>query len=178
MASVIRENGSPSEEAFMDEVVLKYHPRYKNRSAENKRWCLIEAREGSFQMSALLEQTVSLRSLEIREVPLKNVDIDGMDFDDESDLKSCSLSYTSNGGGYFALTGNISSIATKVGALRVILWNDWLGRVEYYYIPADQISSIAIASGNSIRMSAPTGTGVVKKLQPFRCDTFDDMVLA
>lgn len=176
MASVIREDGSPSEEAFMDEVVLKYHPRYKNRPAESKRWCLVEAREGSFQMSALLEQTVSLRSLEIRDVPLKNVDIDGMDFDDESDLKSCSLSYGPNGGGTYGLTGSISSIATKVGALRVILWNEWLGRVEYYFIPADQISSIA--SKKSIRMSASTGTGVVKKLQPFRCDTFDDMVLA
>lgn len=176
MASVVTPTGSPSEEAFMMDVVLVNHPDYKNLPRGTKRWVTKEARKGSFQMSNLLEQTISLRSEEIRSVPLANTNADGMDFDDYSDLKSCTLRLGSNGVGVSdAITGKISGLDNKVGDIRVILWNDYNGDVEYYHIPKKD--AIAMQSNGSIRISAPRDTGVVKKLQPFRCDSFDDLVL-
>lgn len=176
MASVVTPTGSPSEEAFMMDVVLVNHPDYKNLPRGTKRWVTKEARKGSFQMSNLLEQTISLRSEEIRSVPLANTNADGMDFDDYSDLKSCTLRLGSNGVGVSdAITGKISGLDNKVGDIRVILWNDYNGDVEYYYIPNKD--AMDMQSNGSIRISAPRDTGVVKKLQPFRCDSFDDLVL-
>jgi hypothetical protein len=176
MASVVTPTGSPSEEAFMMDVVLVNHPDYKNLPRGTKRWVTKEARKGSFQMSNLLEQTISLRSEEIRTVPLANTNADGMDFDDYSDLKSCTLRLGKNGAGVSdAITGRISGLDNKVGDIRVILWNDYNGDVEYYHIPKND--AISMQSNGSIRISAPRDTGVVKKLQPFRCDSFDDLVL-
>lgn len=176
MASVVTPTGSPSEEAFMMDVVLVNHPDYKNLPRGTKRWVAKEARKGSFQMSNLLEQTISLRSEEIRSVPLANTNADGMDFDDYSDLKSCTLRLGSNGVGVSdAITGNISGLDNKVGDIRVILWNDYNGEVEYYHIPKKD--AISMQSKGKIRISAPRDTGVVKKLQPYRCDSFDDLVL-
>ena len=176
MASVVSPTGSPSEEAFMMDVVLQNHPDYKNLPKGTQRWVTKEARKGSFQMSNLLEQTISLRSEDIRSVPLANTNADGMDFDDYSDLKSCTLRLQSNGVGVSdAITGKISGLDNKVGDIRVILWNDYNGDVEYYHIPKND--AVSMQSNGSIRISAPRGTGVVKKLQPFRCEDFDDLVM-
>ncbi len=148
MASVVTPTGSPSEEAFMMDVVLVNHPDYKNLPRGTKRWVTKEARKGSFQMSNLLEQTISLRSEEIRSVPLANTNADGMDFDDYSDLKSCTLRLGSNGVRQGdAITGNISGLDNKVGDIRVILWNDYNGEVEYYHIPKKD----AIACSQMVR---------------------------
>lgn len=176
MASTVTPTGSPSEEAFMMDVVLLNHPDYKTLPRGTKRWVIKEARKGSFQMSQLLEQTIALRSQEIRSVPLANTNIDGMDFKDGSELKSLSLRLGKNGSGVSeAVTGKISGLENKVGDIRVIIWNDYNGDVEYYYIPNKD--AMDMQSNGSIRISAPRDTGVVKKLQPFRCDSFDDLVL-
>lgn len=176
MASTVTPTGSPSEEAFMMDVVLQSHPEYKILPRGTKRWVIKEARKGSFQMSQLLEQTISLRSNEIRPVPLANTNIDGMDFNDRSECKSCTLKLKSNGVGVSdAITGQIQGLSTKVGDIRVILWNDYNGDVEYYHIPKND--AIAMQSNGKIRITAPRNTGVVKKLQPFRCDSFDDLVM-
>ena len=176
MASTVTPTGSPSEEAFMMDVVLLNHPDYKTLPRGTKRWVIKEARKGSFQMSQLLEQTIALRSQEIRSVPLANTNIDGMDFKDGSELKSLSLRLGKNGAGVSeAITGRISGLENKVGDIRVIIWNDYNGDVEYYYIPNKD--AMDMQSNGSIRISAPRDTGVVKKLQPYRCDSFDDLVL-
>ena len=176
MASTVTPTGSPSEEAFMMDVVLLNHPDYKTLPRGTKRWVIKEARKGSFQMSQLLEQTIALRSQEIRSVPLANTNIDGMDFKDGSELKSLSLRLGKNGAGVSeAITGRISGLENKVGDIRVIIWNDYNGDVEYYYIPNKD--AMDMQSNGSIRISAPSDTGVVKKLQPYRCDSFDDLVL-
>ena len=177
MASVTREGGSASEAAFMDEVVNQYHPDYRDDSKAKKRKSVDRARRGNFQMSQVLEEAIELRSQEIREVPLVNVDIDGMDFDDGSDLKSCSISYGPNGGGNYGLTGSIGGMKNKKGDIRVVLWNDFLEQVEFYFIPAADVPTLSTNTG-SIRLSASTSTGVIKKLVDFRVDTFDDLVVA
>lgn len=182
MASVIRDGGSPSEEAFMIEVVQQYHPEFINLPAAIVRREIDLARRGMYQMSALLEETVSIRSKLIRDVPLVNTDAVGMDFTDGSDLKSCTLSYGKNGstpqgGQHYALTGSISGLKNKGGSIRVILWNDLMRRVEYYYLPSDVVQRMASNKSPSIRLSANIKTGIVTKLQPYRCKTFDELVL-
>lgn len=170
MASVTRENGSPSEEAFMDEIINAYHPDYKTDSRQAKRKNVERARRGNFQLSQLLEETIELRSREIRKVPLKNVNIDGMDFDDGSDLKSCTFNYRSQ-----RLMGVIAGLKNKTGDIRVILWNDFLKMIEFYFIPKEDVN--LLATGGRIDFSASTKTGVIKKLVEYRCETFDDLVL-
>ena len=176
MASVTREGGSLSEQAFMDEVVNVFHPDYREDSKAQKRKNVERALRGNFQMSQVLEEAIDLRSREIREIPLLNVDVDGMDFNDGSDLKSCSIRYGKNGSGNYHPTGNISGLKNKVGDIRVILWNDVLKSVEFYFIPAAARSSLG-ENANTIRLSASKETGVIKKLVEYRVDTFDDLVL-
>ena len=174
MASVTRSEGSPSEAAFMDEIINVYHPDYKNDTPSQKRKNVERALRGNFQMSQVLEEAIFCRSLEIRDVPLVNVDIPGMDFDDGSDLKSCTLSFKKNGGGIHALTGNIQSLKNKTGDIRIILWNDMNKVIEYYFIPNNDIKNLMHKTG--IRFSASRYTGIIEKFVQYRLDTFDDLV--
>lgn len=183
MASVIRDGGNPSEEAFMIEVVQQYHPEFINLPAAIIRREIDLARRGMFQMSALLEETISVRSKLIRGVPLENTDAVGMDFTDGSDLKSCTLSYGKNGTNpdgsqSYGLTGSISGLKNKEGDIRVILWNDLMKRVEFYFLPAQVVQEMSSTKNPSIRISANIKTGDVAKLQPYKCKTFDELVLS
>ena len=184
MASVTREGGSFSEEAFMNEVVNRYHPDYRDDSEELKIKNVERARRGNFQMSQVLEEAIAARSLEIRETPLKNVELDGMDFDDGSDLKSCCLSL--KGDGYyptkdgkkqkFCFKGTIGGMHNKKGDIRLILWNDAVHKVEFYYIPANGIAGLS-SYPDSITLSASRKTGVIEKIAAYRVDSFDELVL-
>lgn len=186
MASVTREGGSVSEEAFMNEVINVFHPDYRDDPKAQKLNNLKRARRGNFQMSQVLEEAIELRSQEIREIPLKNVDLQGMDFDDGSDLKSCTLSLTKNGyktrpdGTKYqsdAVKGSISGMKNKRGDIRVVLWNDVLKQVEFYFLPAEAIPELTTYK-DSIAITANRKTGVVKKIAAYRVDSFDDLVLS
>jgi len=176
MASVVTLDGSPSEEAFMEVIIFQNHPEYKELPRVTRRWVLKQARKGSFQLSHLLEQAVALRSQEIRSVPLANTNADGMDFDEGSDLKSFSLNIRTNGKGGMGAKGVIGGVANKVGAIRGIMYNAVTQDVEYYFIPKEAVEELQ--TGGRIDFTAPKDTGVVKKLQPYRCDSFDDLVLS
>lgn len=185
MASVTREGGSVSEEAFMNEVINVFHPDYRDDSKAHKLKNVKRARRGNFQMSQVLEEAIELRSEEIREIPLKNVDLDGMDFDDGSDLKSCSLSYKKNGTyplsdgtkrPSYAVKGTIGGMKNKKGDIRVVVWNDILKQVEFYFIPAKEIPGLSTYK-DSIAITASLQTGVIEKLAPFRCEDFDALVM-
>jgi hypothetical protein len=184
MASKVTESGSESEMNFMNEIVFEYDPRFKKMPKSQKLNMLEIAKTGGFQLSNLLEQAIAFRSNEIRKKPLKNVDIDGMDFDDKSDLKSCSTYDTHaskklvNGEKkrYPTVKGKIAKVKNKKGAIRVILWNHIAQQIEYYFIPNKDAVKMCNTDEN-IDFSAPASTGVVKKLQPYRCDSFDDLVM-
>jgi len=182
MASVVSENGSPSEEAYFSNIVIHKNPAWKqiwnSLDEEGKNTLKNQVRTGALQMSNILEQTVSMVSEEVSDVKLKNVDFPGMDFDDGSDLKTFSLNYgpngTTKGRQNYGLTGNISGMKNKKGAIRAICWNSLTEKVEYYFIPADKVCTLG-THRNSIRISASAKTGVVKKLQPYRLSSFEEL---
>ena len=91
MASVVSENGSPSEEGFFLNIVIYKNPIWKKiwdtLDEDGKNALSNQARTGALQMSNILEQTISMVSEEVSDIKLKNVNIEGMDFDDGSDLK-------------------------------------------------------------------------------------------
>lgn len=182
MASVVSENGSPSEEAFFLNIVIYKNPIWKKiwdtLDEDGKNALSNQARTGALQMSNILEQTISMVSEEVSDIKLKNVNIEGMDFDDGSDLKTFSLTYgpngTSNGRQNYGLTGNISGMKNKKGAIRAICWNSMLEEVEYYFIPAHRVRTLSTSS-SSIRLSASVKTGVVEKLQRYRLDNIEEL---
>ena len=192
MATVVRNSGNKKEEAAMDEIVHKFDPLYRDSSKAAKRDDLKKALLGHFQLSLILEHTVAERSKEIRKIPLINVDTKGMDFDDGSDLKFVRLTPGTGTTEYKKKTGeiqiystnyakgNITNMNTKKGAIRLIIWNEVLNMLEFYFIPAERVSSLVNAKKDKgvINFSGGYKSGVIRKFEDFRVETFDDLVMA
>jgi hypothetical protein len=60
---------------------------------------------------------------------------DGMDFSDESDAKTCSVTTNSNKTAGLRLTAIVRGIGNKIGTLRVICYNRFNGKFYFFVIP-------------------------------------------
>jgi hypothetical protein len=193
MGSVFKENGNRKEEAAMDEIVHKFDPLYKYTSKAAKRDDLKKALLGHFQLSLILEHTIAERSKEIRKIPLIHVNTKGMDFDDGSDLKFVGLyrrstprKYKSKKTGEIKIhtrkyaQGSITNLNTKKGAIRIIIWNDVRSMLEFYFIPAEKVSSFVNEKKQKgiIQFTGGYESGAIKKFEEFQVETFDDLVMA
>jgi len=193
MGSVFREGGNKKEEAAMDEIVHNFDPLYRDSSKAAKRDDLKKALRGHFQLSLILEHTIAERSKEIREIPLIHVNTKGMDFDDGSDLKFVTLAllppylrkHTLKSGKikkYISreAKGKITNLNTKKGAIRLIIWNEVTNFLEFYFIPAENVSSFLNpkTGKGTITFTGSYKSGLIKKFQDFRVDSFDDLVMA
>lgn len=168
---------SPSEAAFFDEIINVYHPDYSNDSPHLKRKNVERAFRGNFSVGKILEETIEARShILTPERPLINVNEKGKDFDDSSDLKTCSLNTRVNSKGYDIADGKIANLGAKTGPIRVILYNSVDDKIEFYFMTYEQWSSMA--TKDSISLSASWYTGVIKKIAQYRVDTFDELVRA
>ena len=169
---------SPSEAAFFDEIINVYHPDYSNDSTHAKRKNVARALKGNFAVCQILEETIEARSHELTpKRPLINVNDPGMDFDDGSDLKSCSLNFYVDNRGYDIAKTQIASLGSKKGPIRVILYNSVLERVEFYFMTYKQWSPM-VGKNKSISLTASCATGIIKKIAEYRVDSFDQLVRA
>lgn len=171
-----------SAEAEFMKMILQYHPKYKDRLSDEKERLLEDAKCGYIQTSLLLEEVIAELSKTYRHSPLTNVNHDGMDFDDGSDLKTLSLNYGSNGSRNArpqrGLTGNISSLNTKKGSLRIIIWNSYHNVMGFYYIPKKYWKPMTCVSGSRIRLSSSLKSHEIKKFAGFEVGSIQELAAA
>ena len=103
---------------------------------------------------------------------------------DKSDSKTTSIRKEKNGN-YTSFVGEISGTETKIGALRVVLYNPFAnncdGDVEYFFIPEMMVRFLEKAchgkqSGKcKIKYTWSPAKDFYNSLEPFRCTSFEEM---
>ncbi len=96
---------------------------------------------------------------------------------DLSDAKTCTISKNRN-----QYNGVITSTETKLGALRVVVANTILERVDYFFIPPSAIRELEKRPGGKkmamkrcIRFYWSKNKGTYGIIDQYRCSSFEDM---
>jgi hypothetical protein len=154
-------------QSMLNEIIVKYFPKYKGSDAND------------LNIERLIEKCIA------KESGLTWVGDDGLpwDFDeDQSDAKTgtCRVYLTKKG--YDACCGEISSVDSKMGDLRVVIYNDYKNSCDYFLIPNKAIKSIASQNyGKNIKkmrilFSYSTRNDTYSNgLEVFRKDTFKEI---
>lgn len=178
MATKYKQDGHGGELRVFLDLILPYHPVWKqvyrsmNTNTQESLLALVES--GHLSISQVLEETVSIVSHRVRKKPLGLIEKKGMDFDDKSDLKFATILKNPRTG---LGRGDIGNVKHKCGALRVILWNDVTEQFEFFYIPHRAISKINDPGERYNRIVVTvTKQGSCKRLHPYRCSDFMDMI--
>ena len=111
---------------FMKEIITQYHPDFVN-SRDMKKAGL--AHPEYFHVEFLVEESLAAIG------GYKYVDMEGYDFTDYSDSKTTTVN--SNTG---AVT--ISSVETKIGALRITAYNPFKQSTDFFFIPKKDVSRV------------------------------------
>jgi len=121
------ENGIQYDIRFFDE----FYPLLKDFGDEAKRYMTLAVSKGLISKDAFMEQVFS----DISGIPRNSMD--GMDFQDQSDLKTVVGQIKNNHIklGRWTHSFFVQGVNTKVGALRVIAYNKLRDDFHYFYIP-------------------------------------------
>lgn len=161
---------SPSKNELMfDEIVRHYCPELA--AAVDSKFCDPD----DLNIERLIEKCIAIES----ELTWCGADNDVYDFlEDKSDAKTASIkgNWENQGDGkykYWRVTGSISNVETKVGALRCVVYDSENYVLHYFLIPAKWVHVIATTNTNG------TGRGVGKSRVnlKYNCekDTFNSM---
>jgi len=113
-------------EVLMREIIVKYHPDFVN-SKDLKRVGLEKSKH--FNVESLIEECLASVG------GYKFVDEDGYDFTDFSDSKTVSVNRNT-------LKAEISSVETKIGAIRIVAYNPFKSTVDFFFIPAKKLKDV------------------------------------
>ena len=102
----------------MRDVICVYHPSF-NSSPDLQKFGL-EMPE-RFNIERLIEETLAAVG------PYRYVDEEGYDFTDYSDSKTTTINANTR-------VGTISSVETKIGALRIIAYNPFKDAADFFYV--------------------------------------------
>ena len=102
----------------MRDVICVYHPSF-NSSRDLQKFGL-EMPE-RFNIERLIEETLAALG------PYRYVDEAGYDFTDYSDSKTTTINANTR-------VGTISSVETKIGALRIIAYNPFKDAADFFYV--------------------------------------------
>lgn len=126
----------------------------------------------SFNIPYLVEKAFEIASGGLYEC----INTDGYDFTDFSDAKTVSI--TDQKRTVFELT----AVENKVGALRIVCYNECRDRLHYFYIPYNAWQEWVESdyrkshpNGKRIRSYYSKGTDQYKRLDPFRYNTFEEI---
>lgn len=170
--------------AMFAEIISQYHPNYKNLGREQKKLFLDRVQDLSAEH--LVEQCFAPRHEELcKEANMQTLysHIPGgrlCDLSDDSDVKC--VMHTSRqkkkGGKQHKTTVHIRASdggEFKLGALRVVLWNNLLNVLEYYFFPKTAWQQW---NGNSSTFTLTSGAdGIIKNAIPYKCEDFDELVM-
>jgi hypothetical protein len=112
---------------FMRDIICEYHPDFVGNPSLQKFALDMPAR---FNIELLIEETLAHVG------NMQFVDGDGYDFlPDYSDSKTVTVNRNSR-------VAEISSVETKIGAIRITAYNPFKAACDYFYIPADQLALV------------------------------------
>ena len=103
---------------------------------------------------------------------------------DKSDAKTTTPWITIAKNGKYAYTrykGEITSVGAKIGALRVVLYNPFIPKLEYFFIPNKDVEKLKYAEGGKrtgsykICFNWNPKKDSYNKLDPFRCSSFEEI---
>ena len=118
----------------MRDVIVKYHPYFVDKPTRIK-----DALENPemFNITLLIEQCLAYAS--DGQYTLVGVTGAVSDFSDNSDSKTVTVSRYPTG----AIRGEVQGINTKIGSLRIVIYNSVEDRTDYMYIPAEHVHNFA-----------------------------------
>lgn len=155
-------------EVFMRDIIIKYHPEFR-KSAELREQGI--KHPDMFNIEYLVEQSLAAVG------PYEFVDEAGYDFTDFSDSKTVTVN---------AKTGNtcIQNVETKIGPLRVIVYNPFTGTSDYFFVSKNQVKKIKKPSSGKksvgkekIEFRYSTFRDGYGKFEQYRVSTFKDLAL-
>lgn len=126
------------------EIILPYHPMFKGYSKKKQEKVLkdIEKYGCIYNAEELVEQCMAIVG------GYEHVrDGYGFDFSDNSDAKTVTLREAKRGNtGNTFIQGFINNVYTKIGSLRVVVFNSAFNCLDYFYIPESDVKWLTIDS--------------------------------
>lgn len=108
---------------FMRDIVCKYHPDFR-KSADLRSYGI--KHNDIFNIERLIEESLAALG------SYKFVDKEGYDFTDYSDSKTTSVNQKT-------CVVTVSSVETKIGALRITTYNPFRDAADYFFVPASEL---------------------------------------
>ena len=103
---------------LMRDIICVYHPSFSSSPDLQKFGLEMPER---FNIERLIEETLAAVG------PYRYVDEEGYDFTDYSDSKTTTINANTR-------VGTISSVETKIGALRIIAYNPFKDAADFFYV--------------------------------------------
>lgn len=121
-------------QVFMRDIISKYHPKFSTRA--RRQWGTEMADD--LNVERLFEQCLA-------EVGgYDRVDEAGRDFNDpwNSDSKTCSVRSKPDSK-WLLYEGRIKSVESKIGSLRVAIFNPYKNRIDFAYVPKKDVDLLS-----------------------------------
>ena len=114
------------EVVLMRDLICQYHPEFVNST--DMRQCGLR-RPDLFNVERLVEESLEAVG------GYKFVDADHYDFDDFSDSKTGSVNFKTR-------RVEINSVETKIGALRITVYNSHRNKLDYFFVPSHKLDYV------------------------------------
>ena len=159
----------------MRDIVVKYHPDFTcSRYVRN----LGLRKPELFNIERLVEESLAATG------GYNFVDEPGRDFDDPANSDSKTVSVVSNSNTRPSYVFSIHNVDTKIGSLRVSVFNPWKDSVDYMYLPKlavdywqenDGTRGTANVTKQRIRTTWTAATDHYNKLEDYRVGSFTEL---
>ena len=111
---------------LMRDIICLYHPAF-TKSADLRSYGMSQPH--IFNVERLIEESLAAIG------PYEFVDEEGYDFTDYSDSKTTSINKNTR-------AGNIGSVETKIGALRITCYNPHKDTADYFFVPKNKMHKV------------------------------------
>lgn len=148
---------------LLEEIVLEHHPIYQDAALRQA----VLTNPNHYNAEHLVEETMSIIG------GYQYINANGFDFSDGSDCKTATLSSHDN-------TATITSIAAKIGDLRVVLHNQYYDRLDYYFMSRagwETVREWGAAHENELRARYNKDLDVIPRWDKWRVGSFKELCL-
>jgi len=153
---------------LMRDVICVYHPSFASSPDLQKFGLEMPER---FNIERLIEETLAAVG------PYQFVDEEGYDFTDLSDSKTTTINANTR-------VGTVSSVKTKIGALRITAYNPFKDAADFFYVSRHDLKYVKSpcygVNGHKERIlfTYSTKGDTYGMFEDYRVDTFKELALA
>ena len=152
----------------MRDVICRYHPSFKSSPDLQKFGLEMPER---FNIEHLIEETLAAIG------PYQFVDEEGYDFTDLSDSKTTTINANTR-------VGTVSSVETKIGALRITAYNPFKDAADFFYVSKRDLQYVKSpcygvnSHKERILFTYSTKGDTYGMFEDYRVETFGELALA